>query len=132
MQSDHDNEKAFLAQHTQLNERARWYSTRLWQVPFAYLAIAGVTAGTLLDKLDHRGTGTIFLILFLFGLATIMHMIGMAIGEYRTVTKLRSVEKKLQLDQSKYTFLQSFFNWFFLFTTVLALTIATLWMAGGN
>ncbi len=33
------------AYYEQLNVRSRWYSSQLWHVPFAYLAVAGFGPG---------------------------------------------------------------------------------------
>jgi len=37
-------------QLTQLNELSRWYSSQLWQIPFAFLTLAAGILGIVIDK----------------------------------------------------------------------------------
>jgi len=46
MPEDNANVESLRVQLEQLNERGRHYATVLWQVPFAYLGLAGLFVGT--------------------------------------------------------------------------------------
>jgi hypothetical protein len=90
---------SFIAQLHELNERARWYSSQLWQVPFAFLGIVGITLGAFLGK-GNTMTGLSFLVLGGFGIAVILHMRGLADGERRAVLNLQKIEAQLRLEQT--------------------------------
>ena len=83
---------AKIAQFTELNNRGRWYSSQLWQVPFAYLGITAVAVAQAAEKSPR------FLPLALFGCAVfgvcvLVHFRGMMDGEKRAVEDLIKVER---------------------------------------
>lgn len=80
----------------QLNERGRHYGTVLWQVPFAYLGLAGLAVGTVIDKtpafLPFALLGTGFA-----GWAVLTHTCALLEGNRRAVREIRHVEARLGL-----------------------------------
>lgn len=94
-----DNDDVLLSlrvQLTELNNRSRWYSSQLWQLPFAYLGVTGllfggVAGGGLFEWL------ILCLVVFLSGPFVIEHMANIADGERRAVKNLIAVEEKLGL-----------------------------------
>jgi hypothetical protein len=91
-----DQLEALRVQLTELNNRGRWYSSQLWQVPFAYLALVGVALTADL----HAGLPALssrFIAVAALGLAVTWHMFGMINGERRAVTNLQEVEAALQI-----------------------------------
>lgn len=91
---EHDS---LLAQFVELNSRSRWYSSQLWQVPFAYLGITGVTTAGLAYS-DHKILLPFaFIVAGLFGICVFLHTVGMRDGERRAVENLKNVEKQLNL-----------------------------------
>ncbi|MBU4480558.1 hypothetical protein KKG48_03925 [Patescibacteria group bacterium] len=88
--------ESLIAQLAELNSRSRWYSSQLWQVPFAYLGIAGVVLARLADKNSIFGLGLIAT--GLFGIFVSIHMYGMQNGERRAVRNLQKIEKELKLE----------------------------------
>ncbi|MFH1642613.1 MAG: hypothetical protein ABIC04_06990 [Nanoarchaeota archaeon] len=85
-----------------LNERSRWYSSQLWQIPFAFLGIATLIIGTAInrDKPDNIIIAVSFLTIFAVGVAVIIHLRGLADGEKRAVLNIQNVEKQLHLEQT--------------------------------
>ena len=101
MLQDNDNKanpetETLRVQLVELNNRARWYSSQLWQLPFAFLGITGVSIATFIDK------ESLFLALALFacsifGLCICIHMRGILDGEKRAVKDLQDIENLLKL-----------------------------------
>jgi len=92
--------KTLLSVLSELNNRSRWYSSQIWQIPFAYLGITGVLATlTLKDKpLPDSMDFFIpyFFILFgIIGLLVFVHMIGLMNGEKRAVENLQALENHI-------------------------------------
>jgi len=86
--------EALIAQLQILNERSRWYSSQLWQVPFIYVAAAGTLINQALDKDLILGGALIFLS-GLLGVIVSIHMKKLKQGEERAVKALISVESNL-------------------------------------
>jgi hypothetical protein len=83
-------------QLTELNNRARWYSTQLWAVPVAYLGISSVAiAGFLKDVKEYLWVA--LLACALIGAFVIWHMQGIRDGEKRAVENLQKLEAQLRL-----------------------------------
>ncbi len=80
----------------QLNERGRHYGTVLWQVPFAYLGLAGLAVGAVIEKKPEflpfilLGTG-------FAGWAVLIHTCALLEGNRRAVREIRYVEARLGL-----------------------------------
>jgi hypothetical protein len=94
--SNSDRVKILLALLSEFNNRSRWYSSRIWQIPFAYFGISGILYGLMLKT----NTVSIFLscffiILGIIGLFVFLHMVGLMNGERRAVSNLQKVEKNL-------------------------------------
>jgi hypothetical protein len=86
-------------QLSELNNRARWYSSQLWQVPFAYLgASALVVADAAGRSLRYIPTRYVFWCAAALGVCVFVHTLGMRDGERRAVKNLRSVERALELE----------------------------------
>ncbi|MEW8385338.1 MAG: hypothetical protein AB2704_26055 [Candidatus Thiodiazotropha taylori] len=103
MESDnelsHEQLEALRVQLTELNNRGRWYSSQLWQVPFAYLGITGL----LLSQIKLAETQTFILIVVsvaFLGAFVIAHMNGIADGEKRAVKDLQNTETSLGIPQT--------------------------------
>ena len=88
--------ESLIAQLAELNSRSRWYSSQLWQVPFAYLGITGVVLAGLADKNSILVLGLIAI--GLFGICVSIHMYGMKDGEHRAVRNLQKIERELKLE----------------------------------
>jgi hypothetical protein len=116
---------ALRTQLTELNSRSRWYTSQLWQVPFAYLAITGVGLAGLANK-SHTIFAIALIAAAVFGGCALMHLVGMLDGVRRAVKNLKKVEKKLELDPTvKY---RSFYEWPLLLVLILAIA---LYFSGG-
>ncbi len=55
--------KAWRIQLTELNNRSRWYSAQLWQLPFTYLAVTAIAISNL-ESQNTRVVGLSFLAAF--------------------------------------------------------------------
>ncbi|OGW55626.1 MAG: hypothetical protein A2Y81_00365 [Nitrospirae bacterium RBG_13_43_8] len=93
-------------QLTELNNRSRWYSTQLWQLPFTYLAVTAIVIANLESQKTYI-VGLSFLAAFILGIFVSWHMKGILDGEKRAVKNLQKVEEKLGLPKTveykKYT-----------------------------
>lgn len=104
-----------------LNERSRWYSSQLWQVPFAFLGLGGLAIGAVIGKNNAAVIGWTFVALGCFGIAVIIHMYGMAGGERRAVQNIQKVEEQLHLEQTALA--KAGINWRSLHIAVIVATI---------
>ena len=86
-------------QLTELNARGRWYSTQLWQVPFAYLGLTGLTIANAAGK-SGVSLSVILFACGLFGLFVVVHTIGLRNGEKRAVRDIQDVEDQLHLTRT--------------------------------
>jgi len=80
-------------QLSELNIRARAYASQLWQVPFAYLAIAGVLLTQLKSSLLPLG-----LLICFFGILVLTHMFFVVRFHNKTVNGIIALEKAMGLD----------------------------------
>ena len=83
----------------QLNERSRWYATQLWQLPLAYLGLAGVGIAGVLEKAQDK-LPWLLLVICLTGYAILFHAFGLHGGIRRAVRNIRAVEGQLQLTKT--------------------------------
>lgn len=86
-------------QLAQLNERSRWYSSQLWQMPFAFLGIVALAVGAVIDQ-NTTVVGSTFLAIGGFGIAVFIHILGLADGERRAVLNIQKIEEQLDLEQT--------------------------------
>jgi len=117
-----DKNESLRTQLTTLNERSRWYSSQLWQVPFAFLGIAGLLLGAVIDK-ENAVIGIILLCIGIFGITVILHISGISDGERRAVQNIEIVENKLHLEK---TVLWKPIYWLPLQVAVIAATISSI------
>ena len=85
------------AQLAELNFRSRWYSSQLWQIPFAYLGITCVVLAGLANK-NPKTLAFGLIAAGLFGICVSIHMYGMRNGEHRAVRNLQEIETALKLE----------------------------------
>ena len=94
--------EVLLAQLQVLNERSRWYSSQLWQVPFLYFAAAGALVGQFLEK-QPTFLPLSLLVAGVLGVVIGIHMGKLQDGEERAVKALLEVEVSLGIrDNAKY------------------------------
>lgn len=103
-------------QLTELNSRSRWYSSQLWQLPFAYLGLTAVTVVQLVDKKEVLPYGLITA--SVVGILSFVHLLFMQNGNNRAVESLREVEGSLNLKPTAEV--KPFYEWPFLLMLVLA------------
>ena len=87
------------AQLEQLNERSRWYATQAWQLPFAYMGLAGIGLAGVIEKAPQL-LPWLFLTLSLAGYAILFHMFGLHNGIRDAVRNIRLVESSLKLSKT--------------------------------
>ncbi len=83
-----------IQQLSELNSRSRWYTSRLWQVPFAYLGLTGLVLVNLADK-SALGLSLGFIVSAIFGVLVLVHIYGVRDGEKRAVKNLQDIESLL-------------------------------------
>lgn len=102
MNSEHKpqpNEESLRVQLAELNNRSRWYSSELWQVPFAYLGLSGVVVAQVADKAS-KYLSLIFFASAVFGAFVIWHMSRLRSSEQRAIKHLQETEKALNLSET--------------------------------
>lgn len=86
---------ALRTQLQEVNKRAQAYTTRLWQLPFAYFAIGGFIFGV-----GDGGSVEVPRILAGafggFGILLFLHMLALQDGNNRAVKEIRECESELQ------------------------------------
>jgi len=88
---------SLICQLQQFNERSRWYSSRLWQEPFTFLALLALVLPKILDKTDNI-KGNAFFFLSILGVLFAYHMHLLELAEKGAVKNINKVERLLQLD----------------------------------
>lgn len=83
-------------QLVELNNRARWYSSQLWQIPFLYFGVCSVLLGAITEGDLMTYFFTTLFVAFI-GPFIIWHMHGISNGEMRAVLNLETTEKALGL-----------------------------------
>jgi len=89
-------EETVREQLAHLNERSRWYSTQLWQIPFAYLGISGVA----IASLNEPSPATLVaggLAAGMFGALVFWHSCLIKRSECRAIRMLQCIEAQLGL-----------------------------------
>jgi len=89
-------QEVLLVQLQILNERSRWYSGQLWQIPFLYLTITGAFVGQVIDKAIHL-LSLAAVVGGLLGFVVAYHMGKLKDGEERAVKALIEVESSLKI-----------------------------------
>jgi len=123
--------KTLRVQLVELNNRARWYSSQLWQLPFAFLGITGLSLATFIDKKPLFLALALF-VCSIFGLCICIHIMGILDGEKRAVNDLQDIEYLLKLPKTaklkKYTkplcvivFLLTIFYFIFSFVVLISI-----------
>jgi hypothetical protein len=79
--------------YEQQNERSRWYSSQLWYVPFAYLALVGIGLEKV-QMLDKPLKGFAFFALAVFSFAMFVHLCHLKYYERRAVHSLQLLEEE--------------------------------------
>jgi len=92
-------EESLRVQLAELNNRSRWYSSELWQVPFAYLGLSGVVIAQVADKASEY-LSLVFLVSAVFGVFVIWHMSRLRSSEQRAIKHLQETEKALNLSET--------------------------------
>lgn len=83
-------------QLTELNNRSRWYSAELWQIPFAYLGLTGLIIVQIANK-KPEFLGYTLISAAVFGIFVIIHMCKIRKNEIRAVKHLQKTEAELYL-----------------------------------
>ena len=87
-------------QMTEVHQRAKIHSDRLWQLPFAYLGVVGISV-SLAEKLPNtRLLFWLFLLYTAFGIVILFTMIGAMEGVRRALGHMIRIEQELRLQQS--------------------------------
>ncbi len=86
-------------QLVELNNRARWYSSQLWQIPFLYFGVCSVLLGAVTEG-DEMSLLYSTSFLACIGPFIIVHMRGISNGEMRAVLNLEKTEKALGLQNT--------------------------------
>jgi hypothetical protein len=77
--------------YEQLNQRSRLYSSQLWYVPFAYIALVGIGMEKILAwPQPSKSFGLIFM--GIFSIAVFVHVSSIKFLERRAVKKMRELE----------------------------------------
>ncbi len=106
------------------NERSRRYSSRLWQIPLAFIGIVGVVVGGVIKDIENSPlTGPAFLALGVLGIAVAIHILGMADGHKRAVLNIQIVEEQLQL---KKTVIYKPWYWRTFYIVVIVISVTSL------
>jgi hypothetical protein len=79
-------------QYEQLNQRARWYSTQLWVVPFTYLGLVGIGFEKISALKDTCSKSTGFLLMAFFSLAIFVHVSSVKYYERKAVKAIKDME----------------------------------------
>jgi hypothetical protein len=80
----------------ELNKRSRWYSSELWQVPFAYLGLSGALIMSVVEK-QPSYLCLAFLASTIFGIFVLIHMHRIRKNERRSIDNIEAVEAALGL-----------------------------------
>ena len=95
------SEDALIAQLYILNDRSRWYSSQLWQIPFIYFAAIGAVFGSIVGKTRFVVASGSFVVAVM-GVFIFLHMLRIRDGERRAVGKLMDTECSLSLASAQY------------------------------
>jgi hypothetical protein len=79
-------------QYEQLNQRARWYSTQLWLVPFTYFGLIGVGFEKINAFKETYLKSTGLLLMAFFSLAIFVHVSSVKYYERKAVKAMKDLE----------------------------------------
>lgn len=97
-----NNNDSLRQQLVVLNERSRWYSAELWQVPFAYLGLTGIAIAQIVtEEKAHVYFPYVCMLSVLFGIFVLIHMCRVRDLEQKAVKKLKTVEDKLGFEKEE-------------------------------
>lgn len=91
--------QALCAQLAELNTRSRTYTAQIWQIPFAYIGIAGVVLAQLVDK-PAPMIRVALVSIAVFGMLVFVHFTSMVNGVRRAVANIRETERLLHLRET--------------------------------
>ena len=99
MASNENNNQAKIAQLSELNSRARAYTTRLWQIPFAFITLTGLLNATLLEK---SKIALLVSLIFstIFGILVFLNMLGMLERLNKAIDAINKLEEHIGLEQT--------------------------------
>lgn len=119
------------AQLAELNSRSRWYSTRLWQIPFAYIGLSGIIISSLvkLDSVNIRLIGIALILLGIIGVLVTGHVFGVRKAEVISIKKLQYVEEELKIQPKVRARDES---WDVRFMVILVILSTLLFVASGT
>jgi Flp pilus assembly protein TadB len=83
-------------QLAELNNRSRFYSGQIWQLPLAYLVAVGLVLAQLKDGVLVIG----FLAAGVLGVLLLIHLFGIDDGRRRATRHLQRLERELNLTQT--------------------------------
>jgi len=112
-------------QLSELNSRARWYSSQAWQVPFAYLGISGAVLVGLVDK-SLEFLGIALIAAGVLGGLVFIHILGILEGVRRAVEHIRILEIYVKLvpaveDRPTTEYTAKFTTWSLLVAMILVI-----------
>jgi hypothetical protein len=84
-------DEIWIARYEQLNERSRWYTSQLWYVPFAYIALVGIGIEKV-SALTGKTRGFGFAVLSLLSFGTFVHVLSVKYFERRAVRAMQKLE----------------------------------------
>ncbi len=84
-------------QYTEVNAKSRWYASQTWQVPFAYIALVGLMAGSFKDDNNLTTLGLALKVSAFLGIPIIIHLIAISIRIKDLVGDLNRIEEDLSL-----------------------------------
>lgn len=87
------NSDIWIARYEQLNERSRWYTSQLWYIPFAFVALVGLAVDKVL-ALPTPLQGLALALLALLSFATFVQMAAIKRYERRAVRAMQRLEKE--------------------------------------
>lgn len=91
-----NNSDVLQTQLSEINTRSRTYASQVWQIPLAYLTLAGFVLSEIHEKWKER-LWVGFLVSGFIGIAVFFHMIGMLKSTKRAVDHIQRIEKELGL-----------------------------------
>lgn len=80
---------------TEANNRTRWYSSQLWQLPFAYIGLTAIAIAQFMESMDGRSK-LVYLVTFnaIIGITVIWHMNKVKKAQLRAIDVLIFLEEQ--------------------------------------
>ena len=79
-------------QYEQLNQRARWYSSQVWYIPFAYIGLIGIGLEKILS-LPQPLMSIALVLMGIFSIAVFVHVSSIKYYERLAVREMRELER---------------------------------------